>query len=320
MPRLPRLDAPGLTQHVIGRGIEKRPIFCDDQDKLAFMDRLGDLLIETNTRCYAWCLMGNHFHLLVKTGSVSLGKLMNRLLGGHSSYFNRRHNRVGHLFQNRYKSIVCQEEVYLITLVRYIHLNPLRANTVRDLKDLVLFPYSGHRYLMGKDNLNWLAIDEVLGHFGKTKATAREAYVNFLSDFDGEDRQNLSIRDQGEKDKQQSNGSRILGDADFKNDIMQDIKIAEVSNLVSPKLLIMKTAHLMGTTPALIKTSTKLRVVANARAVAAYIAQKIGITGTALAKEIYVTEACISRSARRGAGILARRPELEEELMRMLRC
>ena len=124
MPRQARIDAPGALQHIICRGIERRAIFQDDVDRDDFVRRLSMVLLETDTRCYAWALIPNHFHLLLKTGTVPIAALMHKLLTGYAVRYNRRHGRHGHLFQNRYKSILCQEETYLLQLIRYIHLNP----------------------------------------------------------------------------------------------------------------------------------------------------------------------------------------------------
>jgi putative transposase len=132
MPRLARLDAPGVIHHIIIRGIERRKIFRDNRDRENFLERLGNLLEETKTGCYAWAFLQNHAHFLLRTGEVPLATLMRRLLTGYVVSFNRRHKRHGHLLQNRYKSIVCQEETYLQELVRYLHLNLLRAGVVPD--------------------------------------------------------------------------------------------------------------------------------------------------------------------------------------------
>ncbi len=127
MPRKSRIDAPGALHHIIVRGIERRKVFADDMDRNNFVDRLSAIVTDTNTACYAWALIPNHFHLFLRTGQVPVATVMRRLLTGHAGYFNKRHRRSGHLFQNRYKSILCQEDTYLLELVRYIHLNPLRA-------------------------------------------------------------------------------------------------------------------------------------------------------------------------------------------------
>ena len=125
MPRQSRIDAPGAFHHVIIRGIERTAIFRDDKDRDSFLDRFGGILLETSTPCYAWSLLSNHAHFLLRTGNISIARLMRKLLTGYAVTFNRRHHRHGHLFQNRYKSILCDEDAYLHELVRYIHLNPL---------------------------------------------------------------------------------------------------------------------------------------------------------------------------------------------------
>jgi len=103
--------------------------------------------------CYAWVLMPNHFHFLLRTGSIPLPTFMRRFLTAYSVYYNRRYERSGHLFQNRYRSIICEEDPYFTELVRYIHLNPVRGGIVKDLLDLERYPWSGHRILMGEKSL-----------------------------------------------------------------------------------------------------------------------------------------------------------------------
>ncbi len=155
MPRRSRIDAPGALHHIIARGIERTKIFRDDWDRNNFLKRLGEILKETKTSCLAWSLMPNHFHLLLKTGQAPVATLMRRLLTGYAVTFNRRHRRYGHLFQNRYKSILCQEEPYLLELVRYIHLNPLRAQVVEDMERLSRYLFSGHSAILGEVNRDW---------------------------------------------------------------------------------------------------------------------------------------------------------------------
>ncbi|MBE0616600.1 MAG: transposase, partial [Proteobacteria bacterium] len=144
MPRAARLDVPGVLQHVIVRGIERRDLFVDDEDRGGFVARLSGLLMATKTELLAWALIPNHFHLLLRPHEETLAAFMRRLLTGYSVTFNRRHRRSGHLVQNRYKSIVCEEEGYLLELVRYIHLNPLRAGLVVDLAGLEGYRWCGH--------------------------------------------------------------------------------------------------------------------------------------------------------------------------------
>ena len=180
MPRLARLDAPGVFHHIIIRGIERRKIFRDNRDRKNFLERLGRLLLETKTGCYAWAFLPNHAHFLLRTGEVPLATLMRRLLTGYVVSFNRRHKRYGHLLQNRYKSIVCQEETFLQELVRYIHLNPLRAGVVPHLAALNSYPYCGHSALMGKRKWPWQDVDYVLHSFGKGVGKARKEYLAYV--------------------------------------------------------------------------------------------------------------------------------------------
>jgi len=133
MPRRARIDAPEGLHHIMVRGIERREIFRDEEDRLDFTRRMAVLLSETRTTCYAWAPTSDHVHLLLQTGDEPVATFMRRLLTGYAVHFNHRYKRHGALFQNRYKSIVCQKETYLLELVRYIHLNPLRAMIVKDM-------------------------------------------------------------------------------------------------------------------------------------------------------------------------------------------
>ena len=182
MPRLSRLDAPGVLHHIMIRGIERRKIFKDDKDREDILDRLSILLPETKTACYAWALMPNHAHFLFRSGDSGISTLMRRLLTGYAVRFNRRHKRHGQLFQNRYKSIICQEDSYLIELVRYIHLNPLRANRVQDIKSLNRYPFCGHSALFGKIKREWQDVKYVLGFFGRRPTDAKKRYLKYIKE------------------------------------------------------------------------------------------------------------------------------------------
>jgi REP element-mobilizing transposase RayT len=182
-----RIDAPGLTHHVTVRGIEQRVIFRDDRDREAFVDRLAELVFETLVTCFAWALMPNHVHLVVRTGSVPLARLMARLNTGYASYFNRRHDRVGHLFQNRYRSIPVLDDAYLRTLLRYVHRNPLRAALVSDLQSLDVYPWTGHAALMGSRPARFEDVPEVLRWFGERPDMARSRLRAWMSDADDAD-------------------------------------------------------------------------------------------------------------------------------------
>ena len=180
MPRKSRIDAAGALHHVIARGIDRGKIFQDPTDKRNFIDRLENIIKDTETSCFAWAIIPNHFHLILKTGNVPIATVMRKLLTGHALWYNRRHRRSGHLFQNRYKSILCQEDTYLLELVRYIHLNPLRARLVRDLTDLDKYSFSGHGVILGRHSNDWQDTDSVLRLFGEKVSAARSRYRAFV--------------------------------------------------------------------------------------------------------------------------------------------
>ena len=180
MPRLARLDAPGVLHHIIVRGIERRAIFKDNIDRENFLERVSVLIPETQTICYAWVLMSNHAHFLLRSGPRGLSYLMRRLLTGHAVSFNCRHRRHGQVFQNRYKSIICQEDVFFKELVRYIHLNPVRAKIVKDLPSLHKYAYCGHSAIMGNKKRAWQQTDYVLSYFGHKSAITRRNYSAYV--------------------------------------------------------------------------------------------------------------------------------------------
>jgi REP element-mobilizing transposase RayT len=181
MPRQPRLDAPDTLHHVMVRGLERRAIFKDDTDRADFVTRVAALAEQRHWTVYAWALLPNHAHLLVRTGTRPLPRCMRSLLTGYAGAFNRRHKRGGHLFQNRYKSIVVEAEPYLLELVRYLHLNPIRAKVVPDLRRLARYPWTGHSALLGTVSRPWQDSQTVLGQFGATVPQARTAYQAFVA-------------------------------------------------------------------------------------------------------------------------------------------
>jgi putative transposase len=180
MPRQPRLDAPGTLHHLIGRGIDRISIFQSASDREDFLSRLADLCREGYLVLYAWALMNNHFHLLGRTGNQLIASSMRKLLTGYVIAFNRRHKRYGHLFQNRYKSIICEDDPYLLELTRYIHLNPLRAGIVENLEELCTYPWTGHAVIMGKVERSWQDREAILGYFGRRRREAIRNYEAFI--------------------------------------------------------------------------------------------------------------------------------------------
>jgi putative transposase len=179
MPRHARLDTPGALHHIMIRGINKGDLFMDDSDRRKFLERMAMVMEETSCTVYAFALMSNHVHVLVRSGGTGISTAMRKLLTWYAIYFNKRHKRTGHLFENRYKSILCEEEPYFLELVRYIHLNPVRSRLVSGLEDLDRYPWSGHYILTGKP-VPWLDTDFVLLQFGRTKRKALSLYRAFI--------------------------------------------------------------------------------------------------------------------------------------------
>jgi putative transposase len=180
--RVARRDAPGAVHHVLARGIERQRIFRDDDDREDFLVRLERQALESGAACLAWALMPNHFHLALRTGSRPLSELMRRLNTGYALGFNLRHRRSGYLFQNRFRSIVVNDDGYLRVLLRYVHLNPLRSGPVRSLEELARYPWTGHAGLMGATVRGFQAVDEVLGWFGAERSAARRELCRWMGE------------------------------------------------------------------------------------------------------------------------------------------
>jgi REP element-mobilizing transposase RayT len=164
------------------RGINRAAIFNDDQDRQQFLERLGENVAKAGAVVYAWVLMTNHVHILFKSGAEGISTVMRKQLTWYAQYYNRKHRRTGHLFENRYKSILCDEENYLLALIRYIHLNPVRAGIVTTIQELDRYPWSGHSVVMGKKRQEWMHVSHVLAQFGGRKNAARSAYRTFVAE------------------------------------------------------------------------------------------------------------------------------------------
>lgn len=324
MPRSARIDAPGALHHIICRGIERRKIFLDDSDRNEFIDRLSTIVNETSTPVYAWALIPNHFHLLLRTGKVPISIVMRRLLTGYALFFNGRHRRSGRLFQNRYKSILCQEQTYLLELVRYIHLNPLRAGIIQDLKALDKYSYSGHSHLMGKKPNQWQDANKVLGLFGTRKGAAKTKYRKFIEAgaLDGRRPEFTGgglIRSSGgwgvlktmRKMKQHLKGDeRILGDSDFVESVLRQAQedfehhYRLIASGYTLDTIIDRVADIFELTPKLIISSSKEPTRVRARSVAAYWAvNHLQMQGTEVGRSLSLTQSAVSRAVRRGEQI-----------------
>lgn len=325
MPRKARIDAPGAVHHVIVRGIERRRIFRDNRDRNNWIERLGTILDETGTPCFAWALMSNHVHLLLRTGFVPLSTVMRRLLTGYAVSFNRRYRRHGQLFQNRYKSILCQEDPYLKELVRYIHLNPLRVGLVKDLSALDLYAFSGHSVLMGHKVRAWQDADYVLRLFTSRKATSRRRYRKFVQHGISEGRRpeltggglirSLGgwqavklIRGMGQRIK---GDERILGDGDFVNAVLKasqdelERKASYQSKGYDFDWLVGCVARLLNMSAEEVLKSGRYPRTVNARSILLYWAHReLGISTVDLAKRMKLSQPSVSQSIKRGERLI----------------
>jgi putative transposase len=322
MPRQPRLDAPGVLHHVMVRGIERTRVFRDDADRADFVARLAAITAEGGLTVYAWALLPNHAHLLVRSGSRPLARSMRRLLTGYAGAFNRRHQRSGHVFQNRYKSVVVDEEPYLLELVRYLHLNPLRAQVVPDLRALDGYAWSGHSAVLGKVARPWQDTATILGQFGATPGRARRAYHAFVA----------VGMEQGRRADLQGGGlvrshggwravaalrrgregylsdERILGRSSFVDAVRQRLQVAEPAprQRLSVAALVAAVCTATGCHPTALQEGSRRSSAARAREGVAYLALEVyGYAAPAVADTLGVHPSAVYRAAQRGRGTRA---------------
>lgn len=324
MPRKSRIDAPGALHHVIIRGIERRKIFRSDYDRQNFLNRLSELLPQTHTDCFAWALIPNHVHLLLRTGLVPISIIMNRLLTGYGGWFNKKYKRHGQLFQNRYKSFLCQEDPYLKELVRYIHLNPLRAGLVEDMNELDSYRWCGHSVLMDKTDQTWQNIDYVYALFSDQMRPARKYYRAFVEKGITEgNRPDLTggglLRSSGgwlalkgfrKAGIRLKGDERILGDSDFVEHVLKtagesfeqkyELKASGYDFDHAAK----RVAEVFGMTVDDVMAFGKSPGTVKARALLCYWAhRKIGMTTVEIAGKLNLCQSAVSRLSMRGEKI-----------------
>lgn len=308
MPRTARLDLPDLLQHVIVRGVDRCDIFRDDQDRRRFRNSFSKLLVQTGTECLAWSLLTNHFHILLRPRRSLLAPFMRRLLTGYAIYFNQRHKRSGHLFQNRYKSIVCEEDAYLLELVRYIHLNPLRAEMVEDLSDLDRYAWSGHSVIIGIQSLEGQNVDEVLSHFAKTKREATRLYKLFVADGvvlgkrdelgDGRRMTRERLGEFGEEPYD----ARVLGDGVFVEELRQRRELeSKFPRSMEIKDIIAIVCRYFAIKPEELQLNSRATKIVDARSIICYLAvRQIGHSGVEVGNQVNLRRAGVSVAASRG--------------------
>lgn len=327
MPRKARLDVPGALHHIMVRGIDKTAIFEDDRDRSRFLERLGQNVVETQSSVYAWALMDTHCHLLVRSGGAGISALMRKLLTWYAQYYNRHHRRRGHLFENRYKSILCDEESYLLALVRYIHLNPVRAKIVKTMTELDDYPWSGHRMILGKGEYGWMDRARVLGQFADTNGKAIRAYRRFVQEGFGEGRNPLLtggglIRSQGgwsqvlalrRKEEKEQSDERILGGGDFVDRVLQEAGERQLRQMKLRRRdrgiegIIQEECRRRKVSEAELRRGSRRSRVSETRAAIAYRGkEELGISGAEIARSLGVNTSSINRALARMEELIAK--------------
>lgn len=331
MPRGPRIDYPGLLHHIIVRGIERRKIFSDKSDYEDFLFRLEKVLENSKAKVYAWALIANHFHLLIHIGKKPLKTIMKRLLTGYALSYNRRQKRVGYLYQGRYKSIVCEEEPYLLELVRYIHLNPLRAGLVRTIGGLDKYRWSGHSVLMGNQKKKWQDSEEILSRFGKTISEARGKYKEFVIEgIKRGKRDDLTggglIRSLGgigrlllartNKEKQLYD-QRILGSGEFVERILKEMESEkEKIPRISIDELIKRVGEFYKVDTEKLVNRRKQKGLAKIKAVIVNLGiDKLGIPGNRLGQRLGLSKSAISKLNKAGEVLVRKEEEVVKEVL-----
>ena len=286
MARKPRIEIGGALYHVIARGNNRRKIFRSDADYQRFIETLAAQKSKLPFYLYAYCLMPNHFHLLIEMQHDSLGRIMQRVLTTFSHYHNRKYKKIGHLFQGRYKSILCQSDRYLSELVRYIHLNPVRAKIVKRPER---FPYSGHRAYLGLDESGLVDTEPVLRHFGASKQRAVEMYQRFVE-------AEMSSGSQDEYYK--ATEGRVLGSEEFVENIRHRVGEHTAKRAPEPISLDELLAAAVRTSgfekKELCSNSKKRRIVAVKEAVM-IIAMERGIRARELASALNIDPSTVTR-------------------------
>jgi hypothetical protein len=273
---------------------------------------------------FASTLIPNHLHLLLRTGSTPIATVMRRLLTGYAVSFNRRHRRHGQLFQNRYKSILCQEDLYLLELVRYIHLNPLRAKIVKELKALGRYPYCGHSVLMGKNEREWQDTDQILRFYNSKYLTARRRYREYVKKGIGDGRRpdlvggglvrsagGWSVVKAMRRGLERMKGDeRILGEGDFVETVLKAAqeKLDRKSRLESEGYridwLVGRVARQLEVEPKDVLAPGKYAINVKARSLLCYWGtRELGMTTVELAKRLNIAQPTVSQAVKRGQKI-----------------
>jgi REP element-mobilizing transposase RayT len=302
MARPLRLEFPGAVYHVMARGNERRPIFRDDQDRQQYLSRLAHYREKFGFQVLAYCLLTNHVHLAVRTGKFPLSRIMAGLQSSYTQWFNRRHARVGHLFQGRYKAFLVQEDPYLLGLVRYIHENPVRARLVAKARD---YRWSSDRSYRQGGGPGWLDTDEVLAALATSRQAAVRRYVELMARGEAPRYEEL-----------ESVGQVVKGDEEFAVRRFEQAKEPEpLLRGLTEKLVTRVVARARGLGVGELRGPGRRRDLSEARAMAGYIGKRLGgISLSRMARYFHRDGSTLVRDVER----FEQRLEKEKDLRRKL--
>ncbi len=263
MSRKPRIHFPGATYHVMLRGNSGQDIFFDSADRTRFLLFLQQGLENNHCRAHAYCLMNNHVHLALQVSQIPLSKVMQNLGFRYTQYINRKQKRTGHLFQGRFKALLIDADSYLLQLVRYIHLNPLRAGMVRNLDD---YPWSSHACYLGTQKNPWLTTDWVLCQLDSNLDRARRCYEQFV----------LAGRSEGHREEFHCGSfeGRVLGDDHFIGQAFQQAE-QKADRPVTLDAILELVSACYGLRKSDLSAPGRYQPQAQARAVAACLVQRV---------------------------------------------
>jgi REP element-mobilizing transposase RayT len=305
MARKPRVHFEGALYHIMCRGNQGRSIFKDNPDRQRYIELLRESQKRFGYRLYAYVLMGNHVHLLLEIGSTPLSKVMQNILFRYTRYWNRRYRKIGHLFQGRYKAILCEKESYLLELIRYLHLNPVRGKMVREAGRYL---WSSHRNYLEGNGRGWLAVEEVLARFGRSPRQAVAAYRGFVQD---------GVAEGHREDLYEVVDQRYLGDEAFVERVERrasdqqparvvEIKWADVREVVCKKF---------GVSPSAVLHRGRRREQVRIKRVMAWVGREVGgFSHQEIARELRQDPTVLSRGLGKLADQLAQNCDLQTEV------
>jgi putative transposase len=283
MARQARIEFPGALHHAISRGIERRRLFTDDVDRRKYLAILERAVGRLKFKVYAYCLMDNHVHLAIESGAVPLSRAMRSINTAYAGFFNARHRRSGYLFQGRYKAFLVDREEYLLSLVRYIHENPVKAGIATDPSR---YPWSSHRSYLEKAP-SWLAADTVLERFGRRRAVAKRNFAAFFG--------------QAEKDpygEARRFVQTVVGDEGFAREVLGSPAPAEVTvRRVKPAQLVDWVASEMAIKPAELRGPSRDREASAVRSICGLLGRDVAnLSIAAVAREVNRAQSSLWRN------------------------